>query len=63
MTEELLKETKSLYTDIDLCIDMIINARLTKDEENEKMALLNMESIMVRALQHLQCILESESNK
>jgi hypothetical protein len=42
---------------------MLVSARLKKDEENEKMALLGMESIMVRTLQHLQCILESESNK
>jgi hypothetical protein len=63
MREELLKETEYLYSDIDLCIDMLVSARLKKDEENEKMVLLGMESIMVRTLQHLQCILESESNK
>jgi hypothetical protein len=63
MREELLKETEYLYSDIDLCIDMLVSARLKKDEGDEKMALINMESIMVRTLQHLQCILESESNK
>lgn len=63
MREELLKETEYLYRDIDLCIDMLVSARLKKDEDDEKMALLNMESIMVKTFQHLQCILESENNK
>lgn len=63
MREELLKETEYLYSDIDLCIDMLVSSRLKKDKDDEKKALLDMESIMVRTLQHLQCILESESNK
>lgn len=58
MDDLLLKETEKLYCDIDTCIENIIYSRLKKDENLEKMSLFNMETIMVRTLQHLQCILD-----
>ncbi len=58
MDNLLLKETEKLYCDIDACIENIIHSRLKKDENLEKMSLFNMETIMVRTLQHLQCILD-----
>lgn len=60
MNDLLLKETENLYCDIDICIDNIIHSRLKKDEKLEQMALLNMETVMSRTLQHLQCIIDSE---
>ena len=60
MNDLLLKETKNLYSDIDACIENIIHSRLKKDEKLEQMALFNMETVMVRTLQHLQCIINSE---
>ena len=60
MNDLLLKETENLYCDIDCCIENIITSRLRKDENLEKMALFNMETVMVRTLQHLQCIINSE---
>lgn len=60
MNKLLIKETENLYADIDCCIENIITSRLRKDENLEKMVLFNMETIMVRTLQHLQCILDSE---
>ena len=61
MNKLLIKETENLCADIDCCIENIITSRLRKDENLEKMALFNMETIMVRTLQHLQCILDSET--
>lgn len=58
MDKDLLKETEKLYFEIDSCIDNIVGSRLRKDEIREQQALLNMESIMCRALQYLQCILD-----
>lgn len=63
MDDLLLKETEKLYSDIDACIENIIYSRLKKDENLEKMSLFNMETIMVRTLQHLQCILDFELKK
>jgi hypothetical protein len=63
MNNILVKETKDLCCDIDACIENIIHSRLKKDENLEKMSLFNMETIMVRTLQHLQCILDSELEK
>ena len=63
MNNLLLKETENLYIDIDTCVENIIHSRLKKDEKLEQMALLNMETIMVRTMQHLQCILDSEKKQ
>ena len=63
MNKILVKETKDLCCDIDACIENIVYSRLKKDENQEKMAMMNMETLMVRTLQHLHCLLDFELEK
>lgn len=55
---EFIKSTKSLYNDIDSCIDELLKARVGHNQENEGKALFRMEGLMVATLQQLDCILD-----
>ena len=54
--EEIRKEIRTLYNDIDSCIDKLLKARTNKDTEAEGKALFRMEGLMVGTLQDLSCI-------
>lgn len=41
------------YSDIDKCIDKIVLSRLHNKKEDEARAIFQMESMMVRVLEHL----------
>ena len=56
---KLRQSTQELYNDIDSCIDELLAARKTKDENGEGRALFRMEGLMVATLQQLACILEA----
>lgn len=54
--ERIRKEIRTLYNEIDSCIDELLKARTDKDTEAEGKALFKMEGLMVATLQDLSCI-------
>jgi len=57
---EIKKESKILYQEIDECITELLKARSSHDTEAEGKALFRMEGLMVGTQQHLSCIMETE---
>lgn len=56
---KLRQSTQELYNDIDSCIDELLAARKSKDEDGEGRALFRMEGLMVATLQQLSCIIDA----
>lgn len=50
---EIIKESESLYYEIDECITKMLKARLEHNKEMENEALYQMEGLMVGTMQHL----------
>ena len=50
---DILRESKQLYGEINSCITDIVNARIAKDPYNEGRAIFRMEGLMVGTMQHL----------
>lgn len=53
---ELLESVLDLYDHIDCCISDLVNSRLNHNEEMEKKAIAQMESIMVQCQQELDVV-------
>ena len=51
--ESVIKESTSLYFEIDDCITELLKARLDKDTDKEHEAICKMESLIVGTMQHL----------
>lgn len=51
--ESVIKESTSLYYEIDDCITKLIKARLDKDANKENKARCNIESLLVSTMQHI----------
>ena len=51
--EAIIKESTSLYYEIDDCITNLIKARLDKDINKENKAIFCMESLLVSTMQHI----------
>ena len=50
---EIVRESESLYYEIDECITKILKARLDHNKDMENEALYQMEGLMVGTMQHL----------
>ena len=59
---ELIKESESLYKQIDKAQVHLINARLQKDEEGKKSAISEIETAICNASQLLKCLIERKDN-
>ena len=59
---ELIKESESLYKQIDKAQVHLINARLQKDEEGKKSAISEIETAMCNAMQLLKCFIDRKDN-
>ena len=59
---ELIKESESLYKQIDKAQVHLINARLSNDEEGKESAISEMETAMCNAMQLLKCLIERKDN-
>ena len=59
---ELIKESESLYKQIDKAQVHLINARLNNNEEGKKSAISEMETAMCNAMQLLKCFIERKDN-
>ena len=59
---ELIKESESLYKQIDKAQVHLINARLSNDEEGKESAISEMETAMCNASQLLKCLIERKDN-
>ena len=59
---KLIEEAENLYKQIDKAQVHLINARLQKDEEDEKLAISEMETAMCNAMQLLKCFIERKDN-
>ena len=55
---DILRESKQLYGEINSCITDIVNARIAKDPYNEGRAIFRMEGLMVGTMQHLGCVID-----
>lgn len=55
---DILRESKQLYGEINSCITDIVNARIAKDLYNEGRAIFRMEGLMVGTMQHLGCVID-----
>ena len=55
---DILRESKQLYGEINSCITDIVNARIAKDPYNEGRAIFRMEELMVGTMQHLGCVID-----
>lgn len=51
--DEIIKESVSLYYEIDECITKMLKARLDHNNEMENEALCQMEGLMIGTMQHL----------
>lgn len=51
--ESVIKESTSLYFEIDDCITELLKARLDKDTDKEHEAICKMESLEINTMQHL----------
>ena len=60
--KELIKETESLYKQIDKAQVHLINARLNNDEEGKKSAISEMETATCNAMQLLKCLIDRKDN-
>ena len=58
----MIKESESLYKQIDKAQVHLINARLNNDEEGNKSAISEMETAMCNAMQLLKCFIERKDN-
>ena len=58
----MIKESESLYKQIDKAQVHLINARLQKDEEDKKSAISEMETAMCNAMQLLKCFIDRKDN-
>ena len=59
---ELIKEAEKLYEKIDKAQVHLINARLNNDEEGNKSAISEMETVMCHAMQLLKCFIDRKDN-
>ena len=59
---ELIKESESLYKQIDKAQVHLINARLQKDEKGKKSAISEIETAMCNAMQLLKCFIDRKDN-
>ena len=59
---ELIKESESLYKQIDKAQVHLINARLQKDEEGKKSAISEMETAMCDVSRLLKCLIDRKDN-
>ena len=59
---KLIEVAEELYKQIDKAQVHLINARLQKDEEDEKLAISEMETAMCNAMQLLKCFIERKDN-
>lgn len=57
MPNDLLSSTVEIYNDINQCISDLLDARLHKND-NEQKVLTQMESLMVSSLQQFGCIID-----
>ena len=55
---ELLSSTIELQADLQICLSLLINARLNHDKAKEAEALWKMENLMVGTVQQLQCVID-----
>lgn len=60
--EELIKEAKKLYKDIDETQSHLIKARLNKDRIREHLELIGLETIVFDVKQLLKCIIDRKDN-
>ena len=60
--KELIKEAEKLYKQIDKAQVHLINARLNNDEEENKSAILEMETATCNAMQLLKCFIDRKDN-
>ena len=58
----MIKESESLYKQIDKAQVHLINARLSNDEEGKESAISEMETAMCNAMQLLKCLIERKDN-
>ena len=58
----MIKESESLYKQIDKAQVHLINARLQKDEEGKKSAISEIETAICNASQLLKCLIERKDN-
>ena len=58
----MIKESESLYKQIDKAQVHLINARLSNDEEGKESAITEMETAMCNAMQLLKCFIERKDN-
>ena len=58
----MIKESESLYKQIDKAQVHLINARLQKDEEGKESAISEMETAMCNAMQLLKCFIDRKDN-
>lgn len=61
--KELIKETESLYKQIDKAQVHLINARLNNDEEGNKSAISELETAMCDAMQLLKCFIDRKDKE
>ena len=59
---ELIKESESLYKQIDKAQVHLINARLSNDEEGKESAISEIETAICNASQLLKCLIERKDN-
>lgn len=60
--EELIKEVKWLYFQIENTQEKLVKSRLRNEEDNKHTALIELETEMCATLQLLKCILERKDN-
>ena len=58
----MIKESESLYKQIDKAQVHLINARLSNDEEGKESAISEMETAMCNAMQLLKCFIDRKDN-
>ena len=58
----MIKESESLYKQIDKAQVRLINARLSNDEEGKESAISEMETAMCNAMQLLKCFIDRKDN-
>ena len=59
---ELIKESESLYKQIDKAQVHLINARLQKDEKGKESAISEIETAMCNTMQLLKCFIDRKDN-
>lgn len=60
--KELINVAEELYKQIDKAQVHLINARLSNDEEDKKLAISEMETAMCNAIQLLKCFIDRKDN-